>query len=118
MVGEDDGDGMPPLQVPQIGEQWRHLAADVLVDLVEADEGVEDEQARFQTSDGLVETGAVGIEVEAQAGGGDHLDIEIGKIAAGGGADTVEPAPHDMQGILGGVEEDAPGPCSPTRLWR
>jgi hypothetical protein len=35
MVDEDDGDGMPPLQVPQIGEQWRHLAADVLVDLVD-----------------------------------------------------------------------------------
>jgi hypothetical protein len=47
MVDEDDGDGMPPLQVAQVGEQWRHLAADVLVDLVEADEGVEDEQARF-----------------------------------------------------------------------
>ena len=30
-----------------MGEQWRDLAADVLVDLVEADEGVEDEQARF-----------------------------------------------------------------------
>jgi hypothetical protein len=57
-----------------------------------------------------VETGAIGIEVETQAGGGDHLDIEIGEIAAGGGADAVEPAPHDMQGILGGVEEDAPGP--------
>ena len=47
MMDEDDGCGMPPLQVAQIGEQWRDLAADVLVDLVEADEGVEDEQARF-----------------------------------------------------------------------
>ena len=110
MVDEDDGCSMPALQVAQIGEQWRDLAADVLVDLVEADEGIEDEQARFETRDGLVETGAVGIEVEAQSGGGDHLDIEIGEIAAGGGADAVEPAPHDMQGILGGVEEDAPGP--------
>ena len=110
MMDENDGDGMPPLQVPQIGEQWRHLAADVLIDLMEADEGVKDEQARFQTCDGLFEAGAVGIEVEAQTGGGDHLDIELGEIAAGGGADAVEPAPHDMQGILGGVEEDAPGP--------
>src|SRR6516164_3859032 len=110
MVDEDDGDGMPPLQVPQVGEQWRDLATDVLVDLVEADEGIEDEQAWFETSDGLVEAGAVGIEVEAQAGGGDHLDIEIGEIAAGGGADAVEPAPHDMQGILGGIEEDAAWP--------
>jgi hypothetical protein len=110
MVDEDDGDGIAPLQVPQIGEQWRHLAADVLVDLVEADEGVENEQTRFQPGDGLLETGAVGIEVEAQAGSGDDLDIEIDKIEAGGGADAVEPAPHDMQGVLGSVEQDASGP--------
>jgi hypothetical protein len=63
-----------------------------------------------RTRDNFLETGAVGLVVETQALGGDHLDIEIGEIAAGGGADTVEPASHDMQGILGGVEQDAPGP--------
>src|SRR4030088_2881917 len=57
-----------------------------------------------------METSAVGIEVEAESCGSDHLNIEICEIAAGGGADTVEPAPHDMQGIFGGVEQDAPGP--------
>ena len=35
------------------------------------------------------------------------LDYCLRGLAAGGGADTVEPAPHDMQGIFGGVEQDA-----------
>jgi hypothetical protein len=29
---------------------------------------------------------------------------------AGGGANAFEPLAHDMQRILGGVEQDAPGP--------
>ena len=46
---------------------------------MQAHERVEDEQPWLQPGDGLIETGAVGVEIEAQAGGGDHLDVEFGK---------------------------------------
>ena len=46
------------------------------------------------------------IEIETQAGRGDHLDVEIGEIS-GGGADAVEPVADDVEGVLGGIEEDA-----------
>lgn len=70
-------------------------------------EWVEDEQARLQPDDGFVEAGTIGIEVEAQAGSGDNLDVEIGQVEAAGGTDAVEPAAHDVQRILRGVEKDA-----------
>jgi hypothetical protein len=40
--------------------------------------------------------------------GGDHLDVEVGERDAGGGADAFEPAAHDVECVLGGVEQNAP----------
>lgn len=45
MVNDDDGDAMPALQFAEKSEQRRHLTADILIDAVETDEGVEDKQA-------------------------------------------------------------------------
>jgi len=109
VVDEDDGDAVATLQLAQVGEQRGDLAADVFVDAMQPHERVEDELARLQSDDGFVEAGAIGVEVEAQAGCGDHLDVEVGQVEAGGGANTVEPAAHDVQRILRGVEQDAAG---------
>ena len=79
MVDDHDGDGVATLQFAQEGEQRRDIAADILVDAMQAHERIEDEQPRLQPGDGLVETCAVGLEIEAQAGRGDHLDVEFGE---------------------------------------
>jgi hypothetical protein len=60
---EDDGEAVVALQVAQVGEQRGDFAADILVDAMQPDEGVEDEQPRFQAGDGLRQTGAMGVEV-------------------------------------------------------
>jgi hypothetical protein len=74
---------------------------------VEAHEGIEDEQARLQSRHGVREAIAIGIEIEAQGGCGDDLDVEIGERDAGSLADALEAASHDMQCILGGIEQHA-----------
>jgi hypothetical protein len=107
MMDDRDGDGVPTLQVTQEGEQRRDLAADILIDAVQAHERIEDEQPRLQPGDGLIETRAVGLEIEAQAGRGDHLDVEFGQRDAGGGADAFETAANDMERVLGGIEQNA-----------
>ena len=61
--------------------------------------------------DGLIETYAIALEIEAQAGRGDHLDVELGEADAGGGADAIDPAADDMECVFGGVEQDAAGAC-------
>ena len=72
-------------------------------------ERIEDEQPGPQPVDGLGEAAPVGVEVEAQRRRGDDLDVEIGEPRAGGGGGAVEAAADDVQGVLGGVEEDASG---------
>ena len=104
-----DGDGVATLQFAQEGEQRRDIAADILVDAMQAHERIEDEQPRLQPGDGLIETCAVGLEIEAQAGRGDHLDVEFGETDAGGGADAFEAAADDMERVFGGIEQDATG---------
>ena len=109
MVDKHDGDGVAPLRFAQEGKQWRDVAADVLVDAVQTHERIEDEQARFQPGDGLIETCTVGLEIEAQTGRGDHLHVEFGETDAGGGTDTFKAAADDVQGVFGGIEQDAAG---------
>lgn len=44
VMHDDDGDREAALEVAQVGEQWRDLGADVLVDAMQSHERVEDEQ--------------------------------------------------------------------------
>ncbi len=78
VVDDGHGDGVTPLQLAQEGEQRGDLAADILIDAMRPHERIEHQQPWLEPANGLVETRAVGIEVEAQAGRGDHLDVEFG----------------------------------------
>ncbi len=75
VVDHGHGDAVATLQLAEVGEQRRHLAGGVLVDPVQAHERVEDEQPRLQLRDGLVEAGAVGLEIEAHRRRRDHLNV-------------------------------------------
>ena len=110
MVDDGHGDGVAPLQFAQEGEQRCHVAADVLVDAMQAHERIEDQELRPEGGDSLLETRAVGVEIEAQAGRGDHLDVEFGESGTCGGTDALEAAAYDMQRVLGGIEQDPTGP--------
>ena len=63
-----------------------------------------------ELGDGALERRAIGGQIQPQRGRGDDLQVEIGEPTAGGGADALESIAHDVQGILGGVEQ------YPTRL--
>jgi hypothetical protein len=115
MVDKHDGDGAATLQFAQEGEQRRDVAADVLIDAMQAHERIEDEQARLQPGDGFIETCTVGLEIEAQTGGGDHLHVEFGETDAGGGTDTFKAAADDVRGVFGGIEQDAAGVATVKR---
>jgi hypothetical protein len=109
MVDDRDGDGMAPLQFAQEGEQRGDIATDILIDAMQTHERIEDQEPRLQPGDGGVETGAIRLEVEAQAGGGDHLHVEVGETDAGRGADAFEAATDDVQRVFGWVKQNAAG---------
>ncbi len=100
---------MASLQFAQEGEQRCHVAADILVDAMQAHERIEYEEPRLEGGDGFLETSAVGLEIKAQAGRGDHLDVEFGESGADGGTDTLKAAADDVQSVFGGIEQDTAG---------
>src|SRR6516164_1387883 len=108
-MNDQHGDGMTPLQFPQIGEQRRHFATGVLIDAMQAHEGIENEETRLELGDGLLEAAANGLEIKPHSWFGDDLDVERGELEATGGANPLEPSPHHIEGVLGGIEKDAPG---------
>jgi hypothetical protein len=91
MVDDEDGKRVAALQLAQKGKQRGDLAAGVLIDPVQAHEGIEDEEARMQSGNGVLQSEAIGGKIEPQRGGGDDLDIEIAQVHAGGSGDAFEP---------------------------
>jgi hypothetical protein len=109
VMHEEHGEAVPTLQFPQIREERCDLAARVLIDPVQTHEGIEDQQARLQGGDRLLEELTIPLEIESQRLCGDHLYIEGLELAAGRMTDAFESRPHDVLGILGGVEQHATG---------
>ena len=109
MMDDEHGGAVAALQFAQEGQQRRDLTAGVLVDAMQAHERIEDEQARQQASDGVGEVPPVGVEIEAQDGRGDDLDIEVGERQPRCGADAFEAPAHDVQGVLGSEQQHTAG---------
>lgn len=119
-MDEHDRDAMPPLQAAQVVEQWCDLGGDVLVDPVQPDEGVEHQQHRAQRADRLLESPLVELDVEAQDGRDDHVDVQRVERGPYGGRDPGEPLSHDGRRVLGGEEQDpaAAGRGKPSEAGR
>jgi hypothetical protein len=105
VVDEDDGAAEAALELAEVGEQRSDLGGGVLVDAVEPHEGIEDDEARAQAIDGLEEAPAVGLDVEADDGVDDHVDVEAVPGDLCGSADAVQAGAHDVGRVLGGVEQ-------------
>ena len=111
VVHEHDGGVELSLQVAQEAEDGGDLGDGVLVDAMQAHQGVEDEQARGEALDGVVQALAVTVMVEAQCGDVDDGDVEVMEGSGGGLGDAFETAAHEMAGILCGVHQDRAGLC-------
>jgi hypothetical protein len=61
----------------------------------------------------------IGGEVEAEAVGGDDLDVEEREVDTGGQGDTFQALTDDMQSVLGSVKQDATGESwgEATQAW-
>src|SRR5262249_20809820 len=55
VMNDQNGKAMASLQRAKIGEEWRDLAAGVLIDAMQAHERIENEQARLQLANRLLE---------------------------------------------------------------
>ena len=85
------------------------LGGGVLVDAVEADQGVEDQEPRPDALHGLQQALAVGSVIETEGGHVDDGDVEALEVGAGGPGDPLQPGAHDMTCVLGGEQQDGSG---------
>ena len=109
MVDEHDGNGMAALQFAQIGEQRCDLAAGVLIDAVQAYEGIENEQPRLQLGDGLVEAARSASRSRRRVGA---VMTWMSRSASPTPAAAQMPSSRRRtmcEGVLGGIEQDAAG---------
>jgi hypothetical protein len=74
---------------------------------VEADKRIEDEELGAQRGDGVGETVAITLDVEPDRGCGNHVDVQIGELEAGGVGQASEPPTHDVERIFRGEEQYA-----------
>jgi len=107
MMHEENSETVASLQFSQIGQERRDLAAGILIDPVQPHERIQDQQTGPEIGDGLLETSAVSGKIEPQRRRGDDVNVEVTQADPGGGADTLQATAHDVQGVLGGVEQDA-----------
>jgi hypothetical protein len=106
MMHDEDGDVVLALQGAEVAEQRGDLTGVVLVDAVQAHEGVEHEKARRIAADGVAKARLIASAIEAEHGDGDDVDRDGGEIEASSAADAAEPCFDDGRGVLGHVEED------------
>lgn len=112
MMHEEHGEGVPALKFAQVGQERCDLPACVLIDAVQAHEGIEHQKPRGEGLDGALEAFAIALEVEPQGRGGDHLHIERGELAAGRLTDALKARAHDVLSVLGREQQHTPRSCN------
>lgn len=103
----DDGDGgaVLALQVTQEAEQCRDLGGTIFVDLMQADERVEQDEAGLELGQGGVEAALVVGGIESQGRGGDDVQRESADVEAAVFADASDAAADLVQRVLGEIDE-------------
>gem|GEM_PF-1573726 len=109
MVHKDDGQFVSSVEVPQEAEEFGDVGGAVFVEAVEPDQWVEQEHFGCEGNEGLVEGVTVALEVEAQAGGSDDLEVQTSQREPSMAADLLDAIAHVVQRILGEVDDDGPG---------
>ena len=105
-MDEQDSGLEAALDVAQEAEDGGDLGDGVFVDAVQADQGVEDDEAGADALHRFHQAPAVRAMIEPQRGHIDDRDVEGLEPGAGGARDTLEPGAHDVTGVLGGEQQD------------
>ncbi len=89
-------------------QQSGDVGSAVFVESVEADEGIQQQHLGLEGSEGLLERLAILLQVEAQTGCGDHVQVELVETQAAMLAQLVDAIPHGVQCVLGQVGDHGP----------
>lgn len=105
VVDERDGEGVAAVELAEEAEQSGDVGGTVFVEAVESDEGIEEEECGPEGGEGGVECAPVGFEVEAQAGPGDDVEVEVGERELPVGTDLGDAVTELMRRVLGEIDD-------------
>jgi hypothetical protein len=106
VVDEEDGGVEATLEVAEEGQEGSHFAGVVFVGGVEADKGVEEDEARAELFDGGFQAQAVGRAVQTEGRFGDGVEGKVREGDVPGASHGFHSGAHGGKGIFGEEEED------------
>jgi hypothetical protein len=110
MVDDTDGKAKRALELTQEREHGRDLRRRVLIDAVQAHERIQHHEERSDVLDRGLQLCAILHQVQPQPRGGDDMDGEVVECDLGRAAEALQPCPHQMQRVFGGVEQHRSAP--------
>ena len=105
VMDEDDGHFELSLELSEEAEECGDFGAGVFIGAMQSDEGVEEEELRFELFDGIDEPCSVGFEVEPEGGCVDDVEVEGLDVEAAMIADAEYPFFDHGGGVLGEVDK-------------
>lgn len=105
VMDDDDGDVVLALHLAEEREESGDITGAILVDAVQADEGIEEEDARSMGAKGAIDAAAIPVEIEAESGSGNDVERNASEVEPAVEAEAGE-AELDVGGsVFGHVDE-------------
>ena len=108
MDEHDRGAGLA-LHGTKVGKQRGDLAGDILVDRVDANEGIEDEESGAVSGDGGGKPLLIISAIEAESVGSDDPHVELVEVECVDPGQGLQASTYGGSGVLGSVEQDGGG---------
>jgi hypothetical protein len=109
VVDEDEGELVTAVDVSQVSQQARDIAGAVLIQAVQTHQRVQEQQLGFECLQGLLQSAAVALEVQAEAGGGDDVEIEAAQGESSVPAQLIDAVADVGERVLGEVDKHRTG---------
>jgi hypothetical protein len=104
-VDEGEREVVTPVELTEEAEEAGDVGGAVLVESVEADEGVEHEELGPERREGPVQSAPVGLEVETEAGCGDDVKVEAVERESSVCAELSDAVAELVGRVLGEIDE-------------
>jgi hypothetical protein len=107
-VDEGDGEVVAAVEFAQEPQEAGDIGCAVLIEAMKADEGIEDEELGLEGLEGVVQGDSVALEIEAEAGCGNDVEVEAGERHPPVLTELGDAVAELGKGVLGEIDQGGP----------
>jgi hypothetical protein len=104
-VDEGDCEVVATVELTEEAEEAGDIGGGVFIEAVKSDEGIEDQEPGLEGSEGVIEGDLIALEVEAETGSGDDVEVEAGEGEAAVVGELVDAVAELGEGVLGEIDD-------------